>query len=383
MGLTKRAAKPYNNRMSSENSKRTKSGIAVSATGIACNLALAAAKISLGFIFGLVSVVADGFNNLSDCGGSAVSLASFKIADKPADKQHPYGHRRAEYVASMIIGCIVLFLAIELFGESINKITEGGLFGGSAAVYAVLGASIAVKSGMAVFYGVHAKKLKSDVLRAASVDSACDCLATAAVIVGLVLSDTLGLPADGWVGVAVALFILWQGIRLMIEAGSKLLGQAPDPELTDGIRKIFGDCPDVLGIHDLRIYGYGPQTYYCTVHVELDAALTSLEAHAIIDELEHKVQTELDVRICAHLDPVDLNDKDALELEKKVREALAGLIGGLELHDMRVVRGIKTKVIFDAGVPFDCPLKDGEVCALITSALSELNVLPVITVDRE
>lgn len=364
--------------------KRARAGAITSAVGIALNLLLAAAKITAGVIFGLVSVAADGFNNLSDCGSSAVALASFKISEKPADKEHPYGHRRAEYVASMIIGFFVLFVAAELLRESVLKIVEGTVFVGAYIVFIVLGVSIAVKAGMFFFYRIQAKRLRSDALRAAATDSACDCLATLAVIIGVVISRYACVPVDGWVSIAVALFILWQGIVILREAGSKLLGQAPDSELVNGIRTRLLQGAGVLGIHDLRVYGLGRDSYVATAHIEMDSSMPALESHAVLDALEQEISDMYGVILTAHLDPVDLSDAEARELESIVRKEVEGIAEGINLHDFRLVRGVKDKLIFEAGVPFSCPETDKDLLDKIASIVRNISDCePVVTIERE
>lgn len=364
--------------------ERARAGVAVSCIGMGCNILLAASKIAAGFIFGLVSVAADGFNNLTDCGSSAVSLISFRISEKPADKKHPYGHRRAEYVAAMIIGFIVLFLAVEVLRRSIEKIAEGAPFTDAWVIFLVLGLSVAVKAGMFIFYRVTAKKLQSETLRAAAIDSLCDCIATSAVIVGAIASKYSGVSVDGWLGIAVALFIAVQGVKLLIETGSKLLGQAPDAKLVEGVRTFLLSGEKVLGVHDLRVLVYGRGIYYATAHVEMDAAIPSLEAHAVLDALECGVLSNFGVNLTAHLDPVDLADTEARRLETFVRSALANLEEGLEIHDFRVVRGVKTKLIFDVGVPFSCKLSNTSLCDKIQHRLQlSQNYELVITVEKE
>lgn len=355
--------------MTINSKKRARTGTAISLAGIIFNILLAAAKITVGLIFGLISVAADGFNNLSDCGSSTVSLVSFRISEKPADKEHPYGHRRAEYVASMIIGFIVLFVAVELLRESINKIVEGTIFVGAWPVFLVLGLSIAVKAGMFVTYRIYAEKLQSESLRAAATDSLCDCIATAAVIIGALVSKYAQVSVDGYIGLAVAAFIAVQGIKILIEMSSKLLGQAPDEELVNNIKARLLAGQKVLGIHDLLILGYGRDTYYATVHVEMDAALLSMDAHSVLDGLEHDILNEFGVNLTAHLDPIDLADTEARELEQRVKEALTGIVDGLEVHDFRLVRGYNKKLVFDACVPFSCKLTDGELRQIIQSRL--------------
>ena len=357
-------------------------GILASGVGIACNLLLSAAKITVGFLFGFVSVIADGFNNLSDCGSSVVALVSFRIAEKPADKEHPYGHRRAEYIAAMVAGFFVLFLAFELARESIEKVLSGALPEGSWIVYVVLGISVGVKAAMFVYYRLTAKRINSDALKAAATDSICDCAATAAVIIGLVILQFTGFPADGWAGIFVALFIVWQGVKILLEASSKLLGQAPDSALLAQIRECILAKSGVLGLHDLRVYGYGKGVSFATVHIELDARLSSMEAHAIIDGIEQEIKESLHVAITAHLDPIDLQDREARVLEGQVRAAAENL--SVEIHDFRLVRGATDKVIFDAGVPYSCKKSDEEVKKELKELVNSFGEYEsVIEVERE
>lgn len=379
------SALTYNTPMENNSKARARQGALTSVIGIICNIVLAAAKITVGLLFGLVSVTADGFNNLSDCGSSIVSLVSFYIAEKPADKEHPFGHRRAEYIASMITGFLVLFVAAELFIESINKITGGAAAETSDIVYIVLGASVAVKACMFAFYKIKAKSLSSDALNAAAVDSLCDCAATSAVIIGILILQFTGFQADGWAGILVALFILWQGIGIFKDAGSKLLGQAPDETLVEDLKKTIVSKNKVLGIHDLHIYCYGNDAYFATVHVEMDAALPPLESHEILDALEIEVKEKLGVSLTAHLDPIDLNDSEARELEAKVADVIKKDVSpDLRIHDFRLIRGAVDKAIFDAVAPFDCKIKDEDLRTAIEIAVGAIGkYIPVVTIERE
>ena len=364
--------------------KKKRYGKVVSAIGIAVNFALAAVKIVFGALSGLVSVVADGVNNLSDCGSGAVSLVSFRIAEKPADKEHPYGHQRAEYIASMIIGFFVLLLAGELFRESVEKIVSGALVAGTTLVYILLACSVAVKAALFALYRGAAKREGSDTLKAAATDSVCDCLATLAVIAGLLLTQYCRFAADGYAGLLVALFIVWEGIGIVREAGSKLLGQAPDPAVLDEIKNIIVNGNGVLGLHDLRVYRYGPHKFFATVHIEMPASMPALSSHEVIDGLERRVAEETGVELTAHLDPVDMRDEEAKLLEERIRAAAEGMVEGLDLHDFRLIRGAKKKVVFEAGIPFACVKKDGEVQSDLERAVRVLgDYEPVVTVERE
>ncbi len=361
---------------------RTRRGTIVNIAGIVLNFALALSKALLGFLTGLISLVADGVNNLSDCGSGAVSLVSFRIAEKPADREHPYGHQRAEYVASMIISFFVLLCAAELLREGIEKILSGESPAGNIGVYILLGVSVAVKAGMCAVYFVFSRKLASDALRASAIDSACDCLATLAVGAGLALSAA-GIPADGYAALVVALFIVWEGCSLLKDASSKLLGRAPDPALVARIREIVLGGEGVLGVHDLRVYRYGPRKFFATAHVEMSADLPSVLSHSRIDAVERRVKAETGVELTAHFDPVDLNDAEAKETEERIRAAAEGIYEGLDLHDFRIVRGTATKVVFEAGVPFDCGAKDGEIRETLEKIVRVLGYEPAVTVERE
>lgn len=364
-------------------SMRRKRGSLVSLAGIALNFILAVAKIVLGAFTSLVSLVADGLNNLSDCGSGAVSLVSFRISQKPADKEHPYGHQRAEYVASMLISFLILLLAAELLRESVEKIIAGGLAQGNLFVYILLGVSIAVKAGMFFLYAVTAKKIGSDTLKAAATDSACDCLATLAVGLGLLLSH-YGIAADGYAGLVVALFIAWEGIGVLRDAGTKLLGVAPDPETIEKIRSVILSEEGILGVHDLRVYRYGRNRFYATAHIEADANLPAAVTHSYLDRAERRVAEETGVELTAHFDPVDLNDAEAMELETRIRAAVEGMFEEIDLHDFRLVRGAKTKVIFEAGIPYSCPKRDEEVQNTIERAVRVIgDYEPVVRVERE
>ena len=363
---------------------RVGKGALTSAIGIVCNLLLAASKITIGLIFGLVSVVADGFNNLSDIGSSAVTLVAFRISAKPADKEHPYGHRRAEYIAALVTGFFVLFFAVELVRESIEKIISHALPEASLIVYIVLAISVVVKAGMFVFYRLMAKKLESDSLKAAATDSLCDCIATTAVIGGVLIVQFANFAADGWVGILVALFVLWQGVKIVKEASSKLLGQAPSAELLEKIKEIICAKEGIIGVHDLRVYSYGKDMVFSTVHVEMDANIPSLEAHAILDAIEHEVKDALNVSLTAHFDPVDLQDKEALELEARVRDAVEGVADEIELHDFRLIRGAVNKLIFDVETPYSCKKTDEELRLSIEEAVRGIvDCETLITIERK
>lgn len=364
--------------------EKTRLNNAVSWAGIAINFLLAAAKIIFGALFGLVSIVADGVNNLSDMGSGIVSIVSFRIAAKPADKEHPYGHQRAEYIASMLIGFFVLLIAAELLRESIEKIVAWQIGEVTLWAFILMGVSVAVKAGMFILYRVAAKRTGSDVLSASAIDSLSDCIATAAVIAGMLISRYAGVPFDGIAGLIVVVFILIEGIGIVKKASSKLLGQAPDPELVKKVKEILLAGDGVLGVHDLKLFRYGPQKFYGTAHAEMDANLPSTDTHTKIDALEREVLAQTGVELTVHFDPVDPTDEEAKELEARIRAAVEGMYEGMNLHDFRLVRGDRKKIIFEVGIPFALKAKDDEVCSSVLAAVKLLtDAEAVITVERE
>lgn len=359
-------------------------GILVSLAGLCCNALLAAAKLCAGFLSGLVSVVADGFNNLSDCGSCLISLVSFRIAEKPADEKHPFGHQRAEYIAALLIAFLVLALSLALLRESISRIALKSEAVAELYLFPVLGVSLFVKAGMGGFYAYHAKKMKSEALRAAAIDSACDCLSTGAALLGALLSR-FSLPyADAIIGLLVALFILYQGGKILADASSKLLGQAPDRELVSEIRARILQEDGVLGLHDLKIYPLGAYKKVGTVHIECDAKEDALISHERLDKIERAVKEEFGVELTAHLDPVALDDEEKSELEQRVRAAVEGMADDMDIHDFRIVRGARVKLVFEVGIPFSSKLDEGELKSDICRAVKVLGDFePVVTVERE
>ncbi len=365
--------------------QREKQGRNASIVGIVLNFLLAASKIVAGFFAGLISLVADGLNNLSDCGSSTVSLVSFRIAAKPADKEHPYGHRRFEYVATMVIAFFVLFFAIELLRESFDRILAGQTSAGGWFIYLIMGVSFLVKGGMYFYYRGVAKKISSDALKAAATDSACDCLATFVVFVGALISQFTVFSADGYAGLLVALFIGWQGINILREASSKLIGQAPEPAVIAGIKARVLAYEGVLGLHDLHVYSYGPGKYFASVHIEVDANVPVLEAHELVDYIEREFAEQTDVLLTGHLDPIVTDDERTNALRARVEEAVKRESIEWNIHDFRVVWGEKiSKVLFDLTVPFDCKQTNEELNVLFAEKMRTMGAFePIITVERE
>ena len=366
---------------------REKYGKIGSVAAILCNVVLAAGKIVAGLLTGAISVLADGLNNLSDCGSGTVALVSFRMASKPADKEHPFGHQRVEYIASMFVAFLILVVAFELAKESVGKIIAPEAAEFSVLALSVLGASVAVKGGMFVFARRLGKRIDSDVLLALSKDSLSDCVATAVVIAGLLIAHFTGFNPDGYAGVLVAIFVAFSGIGILKETMSKLIGQAVEPELIAAIKARIFAHEEVLGVHDISLYSFGPNKYFASVHIELDASLDVMESHELIDSIEQEFARETNISLTGHLDPIVVNDPAVVELRKKFGQLVKSLDERYFMHDFRTVIGPhRTNVIFEVAIPFDCKKSNEEVKEDICRAVSEQvggRYTPVVLVERQ
>lgn len=367
-------------------SDREKLGKRASIVGIIANIVLSVGKIVAGFFCGLISVVADGFNNLSDCGSSIVSLISFKMASKPADKEHPYGHERIEYISSMAVGFIILLISFELIKEAIEKIISGETVEFSVVAIAIMSLSILIKLLMFIYYKAVAKKIDSDLLRAAAIDSISDCFATAVVVISIVMSKFFKINIDGYAGAAVAIFIGIAGFKILKETISKLIGQAPDKQLFESVKERILRHNDVLGIHDLNIYSYGPNKYFASVHIEIDANTDSLAAHELIDDIEREFQQQTNILLTGHHDPIVIDDDEVNLMREKVNKIAIDIDENFMVHDFRMVKGPnKTNIIFEVAIPFESNILEKEIINIMTQKIAEIDqkYKPVIMVEKQ
>ena len=361
-------------------------GSAVSAVGIVANLLLAAIKLFAGVISGAISITADALNNLSDAGSQVVSLISFKISGKPADRDHPFGHARIEYVASMIVSFLVLLVGFELLTDSVSKIFSPEPTTYSPIVIIILLVSVLVKLWLFFFGRGAAKRISSEVVRAAATDSLSDAIATLAVLVSAIISHFSGFDTDAYMGVIVAVIILIAGVRILNETKNSILGSAPEPELVESVVKIVGEYPEVLGIHDMVIHNYGPGNTIASFHAEVDGAENVFYIHDAIDNLEKRLYSELSVRTTIHMDPIVTDDERVNELRSRVLGLVKSIDERLGIHDFRFVEGhTHSNLIFDVTVPFEIKTGNEEIKREVSSRISELdpNFFAVITVDRE
>jgi len=333
----------------------------VSLAGIFINLLLSVVKIAIGILSGAISIVADGFNNLSDMATSAVMLAGFKIAAKPADEEHPFGHGRAEYLAGLFISATMIFVGGELLYSSAEKIIAPEILTVNKITLLVLSLSVATKFFLGLFYRYAARKINSSAIGAAALDSFTDCLATGVVIISVVIYLEFGINIDGGAGVFISAFILRGGFTSLKEILNPLLGENPNLELIDGIKKIVMDAPEVFGVHDLIIHSYGARQIFVSMHVEMPATLNLLAAHEIIDRLERKLQSQFQISVTLHVDPIVIGDKNFDEHRALAEKILRDIDENLSLHDFRIVP-YKTgrKLIFDVAIPQNFFMSDKE-----------------------
>ena len=356
------------------------------AVGIICNLLLSVMKLIIGSISNSVSITADATNNISDAGSSIVTLVGFRLSGKPADKDHPYGHARIEYISSLIISFLILLIGCSIFKESITKIfkPEESLF--NIATVIVLVASILVKLWLSVFNKFLGKQINSKALEATAIDSRNDVITTAAVLLASVISHFTGFNLDGYMGVIVSVFIFISGINLVKETLDPLLGQPPTKEMFETIEKKILSYDNVLGVHDLMVHSYGPNTYFASAHIEMDAKIDVLVCHDIMDQIERDFKSELNIHLVVHLDPTILDSPEINELKEMVNDIICEIDRDLTFHDFRVVVGEENKnVLFDVVVPPEYKYSDEELEKIITDKITEVSngkIFTVLVVDH-
>ena len=365
-------------------------GTLASFVGIAVNIILALTKLVLGILTASAAIVADALNNLSDAGSSIITLVSFKMSAKPADRDHPFGHARIEYIASMIISFLILLVGFEtlinsfsvLFGISVADSPDFSLIS-----LIILSLSILLKLWLALFYRTVGKKINSGVIKASSVDSLADCVSTLAVLVSAIIIKITNIPIiDTVVSIGVAVMIVVAGVRILNETKNSLLGEAPVKEQINAIDKIIAEFPEVIGVHDLMIHNYGPNHYIASLHAEVDGAKDIYMLHDMIDNLEKRIHTDLNIMCTIHMDPIVTDDETVNELKSFLQDVIREEFSdAFTFHDFRVVVGAThTNLIFDILLPFEYNETPEEVIRRVSEAVLKRkdNCYCVITVDR-
>lgn len=333
---------------------REKYGVLSGIVGVFCNVLLSVTKFVVGTVTGSISILADAANNLSDASSSIVTLLGAKIANKPADKEHPFGHGRIEYISALIVSFMILLMGFELGKTSIEKIFSPQPITFNWVGFIVIFMAIPVKLWMAYFNNKLYKKTKSLSMKAVCKDSLNDCIATSATLIALTVSSFTKFNIDGYIGAIVAVIILIAGINIVKEIVAPLLGQAPDPKLVQDIKSTILSHEHILGVHDLIIHDYGPNRVLASAHAEVPSNVNIIVLHDIIDNIEVEIQEKLNIMCVIHMDPLVVDDKKISSLKKQTKEIIEAINSSFEFHDFRVVEGAThTNIIFDLVVPFD------------------------------
>lgn len=364
---------------------RDKCGRVAGAVGIVTNFLLFLMKIIVGTAFHSVSVTADAVNNLTDSGSSVVTLIGFKMASKPADEKHPFGHARIEYLSGVIVSFIVIFLGLQLGMSSVEKILTPEENALTPVALVVLVISILAKLWQCLFYRKVGRMIKSESVEATSKDSRNDVIATSVVLLGAVITMLTGVNLDGYMGAAVALFIVFSGVQLTISTADPLLGQAPEGELVQTITEKMLSYPGIIGMHDLAVHNYGVGRCFASAHCEVDAKNDILVSHDLIDNIERDFSRDLGIHMVIHLDPVIVGDARTDALHCKVQSLVTALYPTVTIHDFRVIWGVThSNIVFDAAVPFAVKDSDAVITQKLEAEIQKLDpeYRTVVTIDR-
>lgn len=361
-------------------------GILCGAIGIFFNLLLFAGKFFAGLISNSIAITADAFNNLSDAGSSVITLIGFHMAGQKPDLEHPFGHGRIEYVSGLIVSGAILIMAFELVKTSVEKILHPEPVDFQPLSLVILAVSIGVKLYMSSYNRTTGNRIDSAAMKATALDSLSDALSTSVVLLASIFGHFTSLNIDGWCGVAVGLFIFYAGFQAAKDTLNPLLGQAPDPEFIQNIRKITLAHPEILGIHDMLVHDYGPGRQMVSLHCEVSASGDIFALHDTIDNIERELRTKLHCDAVIHMDPIQDRDEETTAIRKEVLNVLHKIDENLTLHDFRMVKGpTHTNLIFDTVVPVDFPTPPKVLTKQIELMIQETHpdFYAVITVDRD
>ena len=365
---------------------RSSYGMLSGVVGIVCNCILFVLKFVAGLMTGAVSVSADAFNNLSDAGSSIVTFIGFKMAGKPADDDHPFGHGRIEYIAGLIVAIAIVVMGYELFTQSLDRIFNPKDTAFSIVSVIILIGSILVKMWMAAFNHTLGRKLDSAAMKATATDSLSDCISTTVVLASLIISVISGVNIDGYAGLIVAVFVLLAGVEAAKDTLNPLLGEPAEPEFVHQLEMYATENEMIIGVHDIIVHNYGPGRVYASMHAEVPYNVDVLEAHDIIDLAEQKIKAELGCDVSIHMDPVITDNEEINGLKTMVCQVVSGISDVLKIHDFRVTKGpYLTNLIFDILVPYDFTMKDDELVEFIGKevAARDSKCRVVINIDKD
>lgn len=360
-------------------------GILAGLVGIFLNLCLFAAKFFAGLLTSAISITADAFNNLSDAGSSVVTLLGFQMAGRPADHEHPFGHGRMEYLSGLLVSMAIMLVGIELVKSSFDKILHPQTVTFQILPFTILIISILIKLWMSYFNRTLGTRIESTAMKATAMDSLTDVVATSAVAVGVLISHFFHIQVDGWIGMLVALFILYSGFTTARDSLSPLLGQAPDAEFVRQIEETVLSHPEVIGLHDLIVHDYGPGRCMISLHAEVPSSMDVLVMHDAIDLIELELRSRFHCEATIHMDPIVTDDKVAAVLKEKVKQLAQKIDPEITIHDFRMVQGkTHTNLIFDVTVPHKFWLTDAQVANCIRSSVQSIDekYFAVIRVEK-
>lgn len=363
---------------------RTNVGKLSGIVGIFSNLFLFVIKFVIGTIVHSVSIQADGVNNLTDAGSNIISILSFHLANKPADKDHPFGHERTETIASLFVGILILVLGFETAKESISKVIHPGSIDFRIASVIILLISIIVKFWMYAYNKKLSKTYDSSLLEATALDSISDVCGTTAVLVSTLLSPVLHFNLDGYMGIVVSGIILYGAYGLLRDMINSLIGEAPDPELVHNIVDRIMAHPAILGVHDMMLHNYGPNKIFASAHVEVDSSKDIFETHDHIDNIEREVKENMNIDLVLHMDPVKVNDPETELYRAKVVEAIHQIDPKWGFHDFRIVSGpTHVNLVFDLVIPFEEMYSQEEIEDMLLKHIqSDKKIYFVLTIDH-
>ena len=351
---------------------RTRYGLLSGMVGICCNVLLFLAKLFTGMMINSISVMADAFNNLSDAASSIISFVGVKMSEKPADKEHPFGHGRIEYISAFIVAFLVIQVGFSLFKSSLGKLFHPEELSFSLISVGILGLTVAVKLWMCLFNRKLGKRIQSSVMLATAADSLGDTGATAATIFSIVVYGVWHVNIDGLVGIAVSILVMIAGINIAKDTLAPLIGEAIDPEIYQKITEFVEQYDGIIGSHDLIVHNYGPGRVYASLHAEVPANMDMMEAHDYIDMAERRVEKRMKCFISIHMDPVVTDDEVINHLRKMTAEVVKSVGEELNIHDFRTVKGpYITNLIFDVLVPYNYHLSDDEIKTQIQKKITE------------
>lgn len=349
-------------------------GFVCGGTGIVLNLLLFAAKLFIGFISSSIAITADAFNNLTDAGSSVISLFGFILSGQKADKKHPFGHGRIEYIAGTLISAAIILVGFELLRSSVKKIFQPADFVFNRYVAIVLVISVIVKLYMAYYNRKCGKKIQSSSLLAVSSDSLSDSISTLAILISSVFMYFTDIHIDGYVGAAVSLLIIKTGISAVIDTSSPLLGGAPDPEFVKRVEEIVRENPETVGIHDLVVHDYGPDKIFVSLHMEVDGSGEIFALHDAVDLVERRISEELGCEAVIHMDPIDVYNPILKEIYHALSEECLKISAGANIHDLRIVPGpTHTNIIFDLILPPEHFGRKEEACGILRECVHNIN----------